>query len=444
MSNRSQSRLYTRGPKGKRRYWADFRDYADVPVKVRGRQIGGARVPLVAEGTSFATMDPVIARVIAGEYEKLLETARRGRALGISEECVTLQAFAQEHLLAKKRAGRTTEGWLDRAEFYLDRACEFFGNDRELASIGTQDVERWIEQLRTLPGRRKKLLTAGSVLHHLHALSNLFRRARKLNAVPKGHDPVGELMEDKPMIERTEAHWLEIHDAALLLEAARTLPPARAGGRGEVPIYPLMATYLLTGGRSDEVLGLEVSDVSFQRKTVRFHKTDFRTGKGGKTAGADRIVPLWPQLEAILGEYFLSRPPSRMLFPAWDGERERRILDFRGTLNRVAVRAGLAAGSVTPKMFRHTYCSARLQTMDRGEPVSVDTVRREMGHSNDKLVQLTYGHLGEVRHRADVVEYRVEQHAAQLGDRLAVLRSVGTLVGTTQGLSLARVEAKTA
>jgi integrase len=64
-----------------------------------------------------------------------------------------------------------------------------------------------------------------------------------------------------------------------------------------------------------------------------------------------------------------------MLFPSWDGEKERRIVDFRGTLNPVAMRAGVAAGSVTPQMLRHTYCSARLQTLDRGEPVSVDTVR---------------------------------------------------------------------
>ena len=33
-----------------------------------------------------------------------------------------------------------------------------------------------------------------------------------------------------------------------------------------------------------------------------------------------------------------------------------------------------------------------------------------------------YGHLGAVRHRTDVVEYRVEQHAATLRDRLAAHR----------------------
>ncbi len=44
-----------------------------------------------------------------------------------------------------------------------------------------------------------------------------------------------------------------------------------------------------------------------------------------------------------------------------------------------------------------------------------------------------YGHLGQVRQRSDVVEYRVEQYAAKLGERLAALRarSFGTTIDTT-------------
>jgi hypothetical protein len=37
-------------------------------------------------------------------------------------------------------------------------------------------------------------------------------------------------------------------------------------------------------------------------------------------------------------------------------------------------------------------------------------------------VEKVYSHLGTVRHRAEVVEYRVEQHTEVLGDRLEVLR----------------------
>jgi hypothetical protein len=38
------------------------------------------------------------------------------------------------------------------------------------------------------------------------------------------------------------------------------------------------------------------------------------------------------------------------------------------------------------------------------------------------LVKRIYGHLGTVRHRATVVEYRVEQHRKVLRAQLAALR----------------------
>ncbi|MFN0178968.1 MAG: tyrosine-type recombinase/integrase [Gemmatimonadales bacterium] len=238
-------------------------------------------------------------------------------------------------------------------------------------------------------------------MHQLHVLSNVFRRAQKLKLVPLGHNPVWALME-KPAIARTEATWLEVPAAALVLEAARCYQsgnPARAYSF----LYPLVATFLLTGGRADEVLGLRVEDVSFHRKTVRFCPTPFRRGRQGKTAHAERILPLWPQLAEILGEHLVTRPPAQLLFPAWakasDGRLlERRVGDLRKQLGSIARLAGLAPETLTTKVFRHTYCSARLATLDRGEPVSLDVVRREMGHGDEGLVRRVYGHMGQVRH----------------------------------------------
>jgi integrase len=91
--------------------------------------------------------------------------------------------------------------------------------------------------------------------------------------------------------------------------------------------------------------------------------------------------------------------------------------------DRVAVRADWKAGEIRSRALRHTYCASRLQTVDAGAPVSLFTVAREMGHGGDSLVRRIYGHLGEVRHRAEAVEYRVEQHAAMLAERLTLLNS---------------------
>lgn len=79
----------------------------------------------------------------------------------------------------------------------------------------------------------------------------------------------------------------------------------------------------------------------------------------------------------------------------------------------------------TSRMFRHSYCAARLQTLDRGAPVSEWTVGRELGHGGHTLVRRVYGHLGQIRHRAEVVEYRPEAFRVELAERLTALQSSG-------------------
>jgi hypothetical protein len=99
--------------------------------------------------------------------------------------------------------------------------------------------------------------------------------------------------------------------------------------------------------------------VSVDRKTITFRPNEWRRLK---TAGSHRVVRLWPQLEEI-----------------------------------------------------------RLQTLDRGAAVSTYTVARELGHESEAMVRRVYAHLGEVRHRSEVVEYRVAQHREQVDERLQKL-----------------------
>jgi len=321
---------------------------------------------------------------------------------------VTLAEFTVDHLATRRRAGDATAGWLDECQAHLERAIAFFGPTRELASIRVPDVKRWAAALKAAG------LAGGTVRHHLNALSNLYGSAQEEEHVAPGYNPVALWKRGKPSAARAEARWLEVHDAALLLEAARHRRPTREDLA--LPFgYELLATFLLTGGRQAEVLGLEVADVSFDRATVTFRPNAWRRLK---TATSHRSVPLWPQLREILERYLAARPPGRLLFPSYRTGRESMV-DPRTILADAAERGGWKPEEITSKMFRHTYCAARLQTLDRGAPVSVYTVGKELGHGGDALVKRVYGHLGEVRHRADVVEYRVEQHTAKLGDRLA-------------------------
>ena len=57
-----------------------------------------------------------------------------------------------------------------------------------------------------------------------------------------------------------------------------------------------------------------------------------------------------------------------------------------------------------------------------------------------KLVRRVYAHLGDVRHRSEVVEYRLEQHLDRLGDRLQRLVLAGASVTRNATTDEARLE----
>jgi integrase len=412
-------RLYWRHQGGTRRAYGDFRDFAEV---------GGRREPLAPPDERLATVDSDIAQVLIVERLKELEARRRGRVLHGITKRATLASFAGEHLIAKAKAGNTTDRWLGQSERYIRRAIDFFGVERDLSSITVSDVRRWVAHLQMQSSGRGKSEKApegrpnsgATVRHHLNVLSNLYRRAQGEGYVILGYNPVTALME-KPNGARREAHWLEVHHAALLLEAARTAKLKRPDL--SIPfVYPLLGTFLLTGGRKAEVLGLEVNDISFDRKTVTFRVNEHRRLK---TCTSARVVPLWPQLEEILRPYVFGgdHPPTQLLFPSSNGAGEQMVTNFDGALDQVAEHAGWKPGEIRSKMFRHTYCSTRLQTLDHGAPISIYTVSRELGHGGDSLVKRVYGHLGAVRHRSEVVEYRVEHFAEQLKERLAALQA---------------------
>lgn len=109
----------------------------------------------------------------------------------------------------------------------------------------------------------------------------------------------------------------------------------------------------------------------------------------------------------------------------------RMVRDLRKSLDAIGALCGMEPGALRTRSFRHTYCSARLQTVQRivrpGCDPSTDPdpyewvevsrfqVQKEMGHGGAQLVDRIYGHAHRAPHRSEVVEYRVERHRA-VGD----------------------------
>jgi integrase len=413
-------------------YWRNGRAYLDARTYA---DVGGTKEALKPPNETRATRDPIVAKQLAAARIKELEELRRYKHVhGVPLK--SLHEYAAYHLQEKAKESGITDTWLDQAERHLTAACEFFGSDRDLASINARETQAYSGWLLQRSNGRGGTLSPGTARQYLNSLSNLYRRAAGEGFVLPGFNPVASLLH-KPAAVPKEADWLEVHEAALLLEAAKHYKPKRSDGIPARMLHAIVATYLLSGGREREVLGLEMDDVHFGRKTVTFRPNDSRRLK---TLTSHRPVPMWPQLEEILRDYVFGGdgpPPGRLLFPSprrarkKKGEteapkpRETMITDLRGALDDVAALVGWKPGEIRTKMFRHTYCSARLQTLDRGAPVSEMVVARELGHGGFELVRRVYGHMGQIRHRSEVVEYRIGQHLEVEGvkERLQKLRA---------------------
>lgn len=331
-------------------------------------------------------------RLLANRLEEL-EEFRAGRKSETADPL--LEGYARRHL--KVKAEHRKASTVRRDEVALRNVLGFFGDQIKLSEIGVRELTDYLTWRRKQPGRPKDTtVSEQTLLHELHALSSLYKRAIAEGAAQI--NPVSRLPE-KPRVEREEREWLESGEAARLLKAASLMdenPHPRA-----VPyLSPLLATFLLTGGRATEVFGMQVEDVDFEHIAVHIRPNKWRTLKRPQHR---RWVPLWPQLEAILREYMADFERTEgLLFPSRAGKQITSI----GKSLRTALDKAEIEKHVTLHTLRHTYAAARIQTTDHGAPVSPYTVMRELGHSSIALVEKTYGHLMQIRHRSAVVEYQ--------------------------------------
>ena len=410
---------------GRPRAWGDFREYAAQ---------GGKREPLVVPGESRATTDPVTAQTLFAARLAELAAARENdaRAEPVRKK-PTIAEVVKEHLDARGRERGVTPGWIEATGVFLGRAVSYFGAERRLGAITPEHVVDWIEWLRQIKTARGTPLSEGSIRHHLNTLSKLYRRAQRRRYVAPEYNPVALLdPREKPEIARSATRCLEVPEAALLLEIARTYPVKKHEPEMALA-YPLIAAFLLTGGRAKEVLGLRLQDVSTDRRTVTFRPNEFHEGGRLKTKGSTRTVPLWPQLADILMPLLDRRAieGGRLLFRSPHiAEREVALTDLRDLLDRVARRAGWQDGEIRTRPFRVTYATARLQTLDNGAPVSPWTVEKELGHGSRDMLEEVYGRVGDVRHRSDALEYRVEQHFDWNGAEWVAKDRSAPVVGT--------------
>lgn len=133
------------------------------------------------------------------------------------------------------------------------------------------------------------------------------------------------------------------------------------------PRKPLYMFYLLTGCRCAEALTLCWSDIDYEAKRIHIH--------GTKTPKADRYIPLFPQICAILNEMSHN---GEILFPYTPN-------GVNGHFRRIKRKHGL---TFRLHDLRHTFATRCIES-----GISIFTVSKWLGHTNVNTTAKVYAHV---------------------------------------------------
>lgn len=144
-------------------------------------------------------------------------------------------------------------------------------------------------------------------------------------------------------------------------------------------IGTVIALCALAGLRVSEVRALEVRDIDFDREGIHLRQAFSENELSTLKSGNDRMVPLIPELAAILRDAVRSKLPRAKVVLNGKGNTPTRQAVY-SSLQSLLRRHGLRQRSV--HSLRHAFCSVLIR---RG--ASVEAVRLLAGHSDLQTTQ---------------------------------------------------------
>src|SRR5215831_4749609 len=185
--------------------------------------------------------------------------------------------------------------------------------------------------------------------------------------------------------------------------AAVLAAPDRSTAQGRRD-HVLLLFLSRTGVRVSEVVALDVGDLRLDAPTQALVH-----GKGSK----DRVVPLTPDVMAMLKDFVHSRPREQRRGPVFTNARGKRLT--RWGVNHILARAlstatkttpSLRRRPVSPHLLRHTMAMSLLQS-----GVDLVTIASWLGHSSVETTHF-YVEANTEMKRAALAKGQHDEHAA--------------------------------
>jgi len=165
----------------------------------------------------------------------------------------------------------------------------------------------------------------------------------------------------------------------------------------ELAQEPYKTIYTLawgTGMRAGEILALTVSDLDFERRTIRVNKSaDDRTRiiRQPKTRKSVASLPMSSSLELVLQNYIAQhwkQNPSGLLFPNREGTRPRaRKSILKNSLKPILHKLGIPEKHCGLHAFRHGLATELAESC-----VPITVLQQQMRHADVKTTLRVYAH----------------------------------------------------
>jgi len=231
----------------------------------------------------------------------------------------------------------------------------------DIRKVNERDCERWLFQF-------QKLYAPSVINNAIGTLRAVFEIAVKVGA--RFDNPAANLKRV-----RVRAKRLNLPSRDQFEQFVRTI--ATAGAPQSYDCASLAKFLAFSGTRISEAAFVTWHDVDFKKKQLLVRGDPQTATKNNEF----RLVPLIPQLEAMLGEMRANRvdePPSTPIMRVWECQR---------SMDRAAELVGMAR--ITHHDLRHLFATVCIES-----GVDIPTVSRWLGHKDGGAVCMkTYGHL---------------------------------------------------
>jgi site-specific recombinase XerD len=152
--------------------------------------------------------------------------------------------------------------------------------------------------------------------------------------------------------------------------------------------YAILVLLAFTGMRRQELVGLNVNSIDFERKTAKVY------GKGSK----ERLIPLNAVVIDALTAWLDVRPATADADPLFVNKKGKRLTgrSIYNIVKKYVRRAGIVKGKISPHKLRHTFA-----TLLHLNEVDILEIQRLLGHASITSTQI-YTHTNTQKLRSAV------------------------------------------